>query len=136
MKYDINCSLIILYTKDKVLLQKRTVDAPVLANYWGFFGGGIEENETPKDTVIRETYEELHYKLDKFNFFLEKSFALEGKSGYMYVYIEKFNGNINKLVCYEGERLGWFKSEDIENLKLLPHDKDIIYKLFEYIKKG
>ena len=131
--YDINCSLIILYQNDKVLLQKRTKDAPILAGYWAFFGGGIEKDEKPLDAMVREAYEELEF-ISKFPIFLlEQEFTLEGKSGYMYVYIEHINLDTTMLVCHEGERLGWFCIDEIESLKMLKHDKEIVYKVFEAI---
>jgi len=131
--YDINCSLIILYSNSKVLLQKRTFDAPVLAGFWAFFGGGIEEGETPLEALYRETYEELEYRLKSPQFLLEQEFELEGKRGYMHVYIEKINLLKVKLICHEGEKFGWFGIEDIEVLKMLEHDKKILYKIFEVI---
>ena len=131
--YDINCSLIILYQNSKVLLQKRTKDAPTLAGYWAFFGGGIEKDETPLEAMTREAYEELEFRSKSPSFLLEQEFRLEGKSGYMYVYIEHINLDTTTLVCHEGERFGWFGIDDIESLKMLKHDKEIVYKVFEAI---
>ena len=133
--YDINCSLIILHTKDEIVLQKRTFDAPTLAGKWGFFGGGIDDDETSYETVIREAKEELDYTLIKPRLLLEKEFKLEGKSGYMFVYIEKIQCSKDTIVCLEGEKLGWFKKDEISQLKMLPHDNDVIFKLFEKIEK-
>ena len=42
--------------KQEIYIQDRTGHKPPP---WGFFGGGIEEGETPLEAVIRETKEEL-----------------------------------------------------------------------------
>ena len=133
--YEINCSLIILYTKDEVLLQKRTADAPVIPGYWGFFGGGIEDNETSKNAIFKETKEELGVTLSNPTLLLEQSFFLEGKSAYMFVYIQEISCAKTDIICYEGEKLGWFKEQDISKLKMMPHDKDVLNKVFKRMKK-
>lgn len=43
----------------RFFLQKRDMGAPTYAGYFGFFGGSIEQGETPEDAVMRETQEEL-----------------------------------------------------------------------------
>jgi 8-oxo-dGTP diphosphatase len=59
-----NVSVLILYDNDsKILLQHRTTDAPTFPDYWAFFGGGIEEGESAKQAVKRESLEELGYEL-------------------------------------------------------------------------
>ncbi|MDP2708681.1 MAG: NUDIX domain-containing protein [bacterium] len=57
-----NVALIILFDQDKkILLQHRAEDAKRLPGYWGFFGGGIDQGETPEQAVRRETMEVLKY---------------------------------------------------------------------------
>lgn len=129
--YHINCALILLHTHDKVLLQKRTKDAPTLPDHWGFFGGGIKVNETPQQAVVRETKEELGYTLSNFEFLLEKDFSLDEKSGHMHVFYECYDGQ--KIECFEGEKLDWFKEEDVASLKMKEHDKEVIYSLFQHL---
>ena len=59
-----NATSIILFDENKkILLQLRTKDAPFSPSKWGYFGGGIEEGETPLEAVKRECYEELEYQL-------------------------------------------------------------------------
>lgn len=42
-------------------LQLRDEHAPIHANMYSLFGGGIEEGETPEVAFLRETEEELRY---------------------------------------------------------------------------
>lgn len=45
----------IMLNKDKVLLMHRQKDSE---EYWTFIGGGVEENETIEEAVLREVSEE------------------------------------------------------------------------------
>ena len=45
-------------------MQIRSKDAPIMPGVVGFFGGGIEENESPYDAAVRESFEELSIILD------------------------------------------------------------------------
>ena len=54
-----------IYTEDgKVLLQKRdNLSTIFYPNYWGFFGGAIDFNETSNEAITRELLEELNFEL-------------------------------------------------------------------------
>ena len=54
---------VILYTPDKLLLGKRApgVNNP---NQWNFFGGHIDEGETPEQAAARELQEEIMVAVD------------------------------------------------------------------------
>ena len=133
--YDINCALIILYDNNhKILLQHRTKDAPILPNYWAFFGGGIKQHETPIEAVIRETKEELNYQLKNPILIYETEFLIDYKRGYMYVFAEKFLEDKNKLELREGQDWGWFDKKAIKKLKMWEFDKKILLKIIEKFK--
>ena len=53
---------ILVRCKDKFLLCKRSPDNS-LPNIWSVPGGGIEDGEKPKETAIREFYEETDIDL-------------------------------------------------------------------------
>ena len=52
-------AVIIVNEKNEVLLQLRGDD-----KFWGLPGGIMEMNETPKQTAIREAYEETGYHIE------------------------------------------------------------------------
>ena len=87
-----NVSIIILYDeKKRMLLQHRDENAERLPGYWAFFGGGMNEGETPEQAVIRETKEELDYDLDKPQSVWVQEFKGRNTSGTKYVFIEKYD---------------------------------------------
>lgn len=49
-----------------VFLQKRAKDAKRLPDYFGFFGGGIENNESSEEALKREILEELDFVPEKY----------------------------------------------------------------------
>ena len=54
------------------LLQLRDdKDGLPLRNHWAFFGGEVEKDEKPEDTLIREIHEELTFHINKFTWFHE-----------------------------------------------------------------
>lgn len=133
MKY--KAALIILYDHEKrFLLQHRTNDAAVLPNYWAFFGGGIRVGETPEDAVRREAFEELNYKLKAPLFFTEQDFRADDIEGHMYIYIEAFDGDKSVLKLQEGQGWGWYKASEIDNLKMVYHDRQLIKSINKYLE--
>lgn len=128
-------ALIILYDlENNLLLQHRTKDAAVLPDYWAFFGGGVKEGETPGDAVHREALEELNYKLKFPQFFTERDFKIGNAEGYMYVYIEAFDGNKSELKLQEGQGWGWYSISEIDTLKMIDHDRQIANLIGKYLK--
>ncbi|MFH1173729.1 MAG: NUDIX domain-containing protein [archaeon] len=58
-----NMSILCFYDKEgKILLQGRKNISKWGAE-WGFFGGKIEEGETPEQAIVREICEELSYTI-------------------------------------------------------------------------
>lgn len=50
---------LILLREKKILLLKRGPESSSFHGLWGCPSGGMEPGETPKETIIRETYEEI-----------------------------------------------------------------------------
>ncbi len=92
---------IIPYYENKFLMQLRD-DKPnvVFPGQWGFFGGEIENNETPLEAAIRELYEEITY-LDKNLIFLYEK-QIETLNARISTFYCHLNCDISKLVLKEG----------------------------------
>lgn len=119
-------SVILLFNDEgKVLLQQRALDAKRTPSKWGFFGGGIEKGETELDAVLRECFEETHYKLTN-----PKFIGKESHNGIdtLYIFSEKYD-NKQEIILGEGRDYGWFKIEEVENLDIIEHDKEILLRM-------
>ena len=117
-----NVSVLILYNADgKLLLQHRTKDAPTFPDYWAFFGGGIEEGESPKEAVMRESLEELGYALTSPVFFRTLRIIYKGNEHTIHVFSEMYKGG--KLILGEGQGMGWYAPHETRELLVNDHDR-------------
>lgn len=121
-----NVAVIILYNEDKkILLQHRAEDAKRLPGYWGFFGGGIETSETPEQTVKRETLEELNYELKNPKLIMKQNFLWKDENNEKYVFVEEYNPR-QKIILKEGQNFGWFLFSELNKLKIINHDVEVL----------
>ena len=126
-----NVAIIILYDQDKkILLQHRAEDAERLPGYWAFFGGGIEAGETPEQAVKRETLEELNYTLKNPRLIMKQDFLSKDETNEKHVFVEEFDPS-KKITLGEGQNFGWFHLSEINKLKIIDHDIEVL----KYIKE-
>ena len=91
-------------------LQKRDAQAPVHANIFSLFGGGLDEGEEPQSALLREVKEELNYEPTQFRYFSR----FESGRGIFYVYIEAVGEDFESLVdVQEGEYGKFLKFSEI-----------------------
>ena len=90
----------------KVVLQRRTKDAPYGAGLLGIFGGWVEEGETVDECLMREIKEETSLNTDDLNIKPIADFVIPAsedfdKDRHFYLY----EGSIDNLDfdVYEGE---------------------------------
>ena len=50
---------LILRKNDKILLTKHSATNKIWSGHWHCVTGGIEDDESPKDAIIREAKEEI-----------------------------------------------------------------------------
>ena len=137
------CSIFIPYKKQGnnivVYLQKRSADTKRLPDYFGFWGGGIEKNETPEQGLLREVKEEMDYTPSSYHFFGKYVFPRRGKNGYSekFAFILEVKNNFeNEIKILEGEYGKYFSEEEVEKeLKLIEDDKVILSDIFKKLKK-
>ena len=123
-----NVAVLILYSPDgRILLQHRTKDAPTFPDYWAFFGGGIEEGESPEQAVKRECLEELGYPLTDPRHFETRRFDYLGREHTMHVFIAPYDGGT--LTLFEGQAMGWFRTTDTADLMMNDHDRSVVQAL-------
>ncbi|OGZ72268.1 MAG: hypothetical protein A2908_03960 [Candidatus Staskawiczbacteria bacterium RIFCSPLOWO2_01_FULL_38_12b] len=117
-----------------VYLQKREKNRKVLPDHFGFFGGKIEERETPAQALEREIQEEMCF-VPKGCEFLSKYDFIDWSSN---VYFLEVNDNFEKEVkIMEGEYGKFFSEKEALSEPMLTDDnKDILRDLYVFLKKG
>lgn len=128
-------SVLILYTSTgHILLQHRTEDAFRLPGYWAFFGGGIEQGETPTEALKREIREELSYEIQDPTFLLLQKVRDEEKhENTKYVFVEQYQDQALRLG--EGQAMRWFLPDETHGLKMIDHDRIVVEHVRDYLNR-
>lgn len=107
---------ILLYLRD----NKPSIPYP---GWWDLFGGGIEENETPEQAIIREIKEEIDIEVKEIKYLskvIVPKHDLNPETSCNFVFKGLINCSKNKIDLKEGQKLNYFKLQDLHNLKF-PH---------------
>lgn len=110
--------VVIVNSKNEVLLQRRSNLKRVNPGIWGVCGGKIDYGETTLDAGVRETFEEIGVKLNKENLkILNKQPIPEGKI-YCSNYYIKQDVDISKCILQkeEVEEVKYFKIDELDSL--------------------
>ena len=113
---------------DKVLLIKKK--RGIGKDFYNGPGGKIEDGETPRKSVIRETKEEVGINLHSLEKVGELKFIF-GKKPFMYVHIFKTNEFEGKPKETEEAKPVWFFKNDLPYDKMWPDDKYWMPLMFE-----
>ncbi len=120
----------VIKKEGKFLFEKRRDDEDNYANLWAFPGGGIEENESPQDALVREMAEELSIRLRNPKYFFKIS-DIDPTSNKVYTHYvflcDNYHGEI--IATREQEKLEWLTTEEALNRNISTKDKAIILKL-------
>lgn len=120
----------------RIILQRRTNDAPYGAGLLGIFGGWVEEGETPDECLIREIKEETSLNPDDLGIKTITDFIMPAsedfdKDRHFYLY----EGNVQGLSfeVYEGDGAeAYTQSELSERSDLLASAKYV----FDHVVSG
>ena len=133
MNYVRRTALFVLRDKiGRLLLQHRDKDVSRRPDHWAFFGGEIEEGETPEEAVRREAKQELDIELRNLELFKRYEFEQEDGLYDKFVFAASLDIPIEELKKQqkEGQDLGLFYFEELDGLKVSDYDRTILKDLF------
>ena len=99
--------------------------------YWEFPGGKLEEGETPRQAAVREVREELSADVALGELISQIEYDDPDFHLTMYCYFaEILSGD---LTLNEHDEARWLKKEDLDSVRWLPADFDVIQRLKELL---
>ena len=116
---------LLLYLRD----NKPGIPFPL---HWDLIGGHVEKGESPEEALIREVKEELDYDLKDYRFF-NRYVCLEGDAypNIKYIYHGKLDFPLEEITLLEGEKVAWFKPEELKDLKFANILRDVVLDYLE-----
>ena len=108
--------------------NKKEIPFP---NTWYIPGGVVEEDEEPKEAVVRETMEEFELKLKDFVLF--KKYVWADKIEF--IYYKRIDFDANMINLHEGQKIEWMNSKKAAKLKLAFNDNKILADFIEFGKQ-
>lgn len=114
--YHLGADIWIINSENKILIQKRSPQKNLSPNVWAMTGGSVIKGETSRETIERETMEELGIKLN-----VEKAQLLKRfKTGNVWLdtYFIKQDIDIEKIRIQEDEvcDVKWSTYDEIEKI--------------------
>jgi 8-oxo-dGTP pyrophosphatase MutT (NUDIX family) len=136
-------ALMVFYDeKGRVLLQDRR-DMSKYGEEWGYFGGGIDGEESPEDAIKREILEELEFEIDvpeHLGKYVGHGRTLKDPTKEVKAVMEVFCMKVGladcrRMVVHEGAGKRWFSIATAKRQKMPILDPHILDDIGERIRK-
>ncbi|MFA5870290.1 MAG: NUDIX domain-containing protein [Candidatus Paceibacterota bacterium] len=123
-----------------LFMQKRAKNHERGGDMFGFFGGGIQETETPVQALVRESKEELNIIPENFRLFkvYNLSATKHFSSAELYLFLFCVNDDFERdvIVSSEGQYAKWFSREDyLQNKESIAGTLSIMDEIFNTLEK-
>ena len=108
----------IIHWQRRILLQYRDCDPHIYhPGYWGFFGGLLEERESPEQGLVRELEEELGWRVPRCDYLLTWR---PDEQVIIYLYLAELDVPLSALRLGEGAGMALVSTAEIQTWKLAP----------------
>lgn len=113
----------------EIYLSHRSKDAKQYPEFWSFWGGAIENEETPEEAMLREIKEELEWEPSKYEFF---GIFYDSMPNEKHLYFTEVNENFEKeIIIHESQGGEFFNIQEIkDHSMIIQEDKKAIFDLF------
>jgi len=117
-----------------IIFQERKEHSRVGEKY-GFFGGGLEDNETKEEAIKRELKEELGFVPESLNYWTDYSFIVGEENNYkgwqinLYVFLSPITKDLDTAVVNEGGIIKMNIKEAVKNNLFSHYDLDLLSRL-------
>lgn len=111
--------VVIVNSKNEVLLQKRSKFKRIKPGVWGVCGGKIDNGETPLDAGVRETFEEIGANISKENLKILNRQAIPEEKIFCTTYYVIQDIDIDKCTLQKEEvdEVKYFKIDELETIE-------------------
>lgn len=123
-----------------LFMQKRAKDHKRGGDMFGFFGGGIQESETPEEALFRESKEELGIIPENFHLF--KKYDLSATKYFspaeLYLFVMPIDDGFEKgiTISSEGQYAKWFSREEyLQNKESIAGTLSIMDELYDVLEE-
>ena len=126
-------SALVLVDQDGRILICERPKGKFMEGFWEFPGGKLENNETPKNCLIREIKEEIGVDLENFCF-SPLTFSLNEYDDFnilLLLYICR--ENVGVIKSNENQNIKWLFVKDLYNCNLLPADRELIPYIRDFV---
>ncbi len=114
-------------------MQLRSKRRKFLPHYWCFFGGRINKNETPYESLKRKACQELNYEVKNAKYILSTSFEHQDFQSHLHIFAEEYSAK-HQISLKDGENWGWFDVSQLDTIKMQEHDRALLFYVNEWIK--
>lgn len=125
--------VLLVDSRNWVLLQERDEHAPRFPNVWGMVGGHVEEGEDFETAAHRELEEETGLTLPTGSLRLWRAHAIqldipaaEGRDEHFHVYTAKVDITDDDVSVGEGRQIVFVDPAGLDELEMASHTRDLL----------
>lgn len=133
--FKVNISAII-FNKDKILIEKRSLNEDVFPGLWGIPGGTLELTDINLENALsREIMEEVNINIKNIKF-VKNNIRLKDNNGMLYIMCVA-DYKDGEIQANDGtEKVLWLNIKNINLYNFTPFTKDFILETYERKKSN